>query len=564
MAYDLKREPWIPWRRRSGAVEWGPPALLVDRLEDDPVVALVAPRADFDGALQEFLIGLLTASLQPPDERAWKALWTRPPSREALQAALDALPPAFDLDGEGPRFFQDLSPVDFADTEPGTVDQLLIDTPGDQTLRLNKDLFVKRERVGRLGRPAAAMAILTLQTYAPAGGQGHRTSLRGGGPLATLVDPRVDDEGRWRAHERPLWYKLWANVETWAQWDDRTPPGAPTSFDAGFPWLSPTRSSGKASGVKTTPSDAHPIQIYFGLPRRIRLEFGGPGRCDLTGVEDERTVTGFRMRNYGVQYAAWRHPLSPHYRQKVDSEWLPVHGQPGGLAWRDWLALTLRAPAGGLREPAATVAAFNRRGASVGLMSYRLHAFGYDMDNMKARGWTDATLPAFVVADEQREALLRNTAEALTDAAGIAASALLGAVKATLFQSPDDASRDLSQVRADLWAATERAFYETMRVIAAPTLDIDQAIETATVRKKMFALALRDDALEVFDRWCPAAGLAPAALRRRVTARYNLTMALSGISKLGEKMFDALGIPLPGGGHAARASKKRARKEAVE
>ena len=102
MTYDLRHERWIPWRRRSGTVEWGPPWLLTDGIAgDDPIVALAAPRPDFDGALQEFLIGLLGVALQVADEEAWEALWRSPPSPEALRAALDRLPQAFDLDGEG-------------------------------------------------------------------------------------------------------------------------------------------------------------------------------------------------------------------------------------------------------------------------------------------------------------------------------------------------------------------------------------------------------------------------------------------------------------------------------
>lgn len=176
MAYDLRREHWIPWRRRSGTVEWGPPAALLDGLDDDPVVALASPRADFDAALREFLIGLLSAALLPADESAWLELWLHPPAREELQASLDALPPAFFLDGDGARFFQDHSAGELADARLIAIDQILIDAAGDQGARLNKDLFVKRGRVDALGRPAAAMALLTLQTYAPAGGQGHRTS----------------------------------------------------------------------------------------------------------------------------------------------------------------------------------------------------------------------------------------------------------------------------------------------------------------------------------------------------------------------------------------------------
>ncbi len=557
MSYDLRLEPWIPWRRRSGAVTWGPLAMVVDAYEGDPVVAIATPRPDFDGALQEFLIGVLSAALQPKDDRAWRSLWHAPPAPETLQAAIDALPPAFDLDGEGPRFFQDATAADFSDTEPAAIGQLLIETPGDQTIRLNKVLFIKRQRVERLGRPAAAMALLALQTYAPAGGQGHRTSLRGGGPLTTLVEPRTNGISGDGSGNRPLWHKLWANVETRAQWADRAPRGAPETMAWAFPWLRPTRTSGKGSGSTTTPADTHPLEAYFGLPRRIRLEFGGPGRCDLTGKTDEVAAIAFRMRNYGAQYEAWRHPLSPYYRPKPEASWLPVHGQPGGVGWRDWMALALRSPIGALREPAATIAEFHRRAVGLGLTTFRLHAFGYDMDNMKARGWTEAELPSFVVDDLQRVALLYQCAAALTDATGMAGTALVAAVKAALFQSPDEAAGDFSLIRNDLWEATEQGFYGTMADLASPDLDLEAAVRTAADRKQAFAHGIADAALQAFDRRTPVAGALPAVIRRRVTARHNLVMVLRGYSKLGEKLFMALGVPLPGGGQAARKNTRK-------
>lgn len=538
--------------------------MLVSSLTDDPVVALAAPRPDFDGAIQEYLVGLLSAALQPKDEAAWKALWADPPRVDALQAAIDGLPDAFDLEGDGPRFFQDLTAADFVSVEAKPIDQLLIDSPGEQGVSLNKDLFVKRARVRRLGRPAAAMALVTMQTYAPAGGQGYRTSMRGGGPLTTLVDPRTDEPEGSRAQEQPLWRKLWANVETVQQLAARTAGSAP-QLARSFPWLAPTRTSNlKKGGVSTTPEHAHPLQAYFGLPRRIRLDFGDSGTCEMTGAEDERTVVGFRAVNYGVQYDGWTHPLSPHYRQKVAEPWLPTHGQPGGVAWRDWLSLTLDSPDdAGLRTPAQSVAHFASRRAGAGRHEFRLHVFGYDMDNMKARGWTETIVPAFAV-DEERRRLLHSTARSLVEATSLAASALLVAVRTALFQSPDDAPGDFGQVKLELWAATERDFYEAVRSVADETLDTDAADARVEEVRRGWAHPLERAALDVFDRWCPAGSLDVDALRRRVAARYQLGSALRGYTKLGEQICAALGIAPPGGGRAGRAAKKAGTPKAKE
>lgn len=555
MAYDLRYEPWIPWRRRSGAIEWGPPWLITDGLATDPVVAIASPRPDFDGALQEFLIGLLGVALQVANEWEWEQLWHSPPAPDALRRVLDGLPVAFHLDGDGPRAFQDYPAADLAAEAPGPIDQLLIDAVGDQGIKLNKDLFVKRRRVRRLSRPAAAMALITMQTYAPAGGRGNRTSLRGGGPLTTLVDPRVDRTGEPLAHQLPLWQRLWANVETVQQAARRS---STTKFNAPadvFPWLAPTRSSA-SPGAVVTPENANPWQAYFGLPRRIRLDFDEPGRCDLTGCEDEVTVTAFRARPYGVQYGNWEHPLTPHYLSP-QKEWLPVHGQPGGIGWRDWIGLTF-GTADEKRRPARRVADFADRGSRVGAHEVRLHAIGYDMDNAKARGWTDASQPVFVAGGVEQAQFIRDTAGRLTEGASLAASLLLGAVERGLFQRPEDAPGDLSAVKGELWSATEAPFFRAMREVAAPTASATSADETC----RQFAPRLSTEALAIFDRWCPGDSSDPVAMRRVVTARYNLARALGGWTPLGEKLFETLRIPLPGGGRAARVAKSHTRKEA--
>ena len=556
MSFDLRDEAWIPWRRRSGRVEWAPPSLIVDRLADDPVVAIAAPRPDFNGAIEEFMIGLLTAALQPVDEEDWLRMWEQPPARERLEQAITGLPGTFDLDGDGPRAFQDLSAGDFQEVKPAPIEQLLVDAAGDQTTRLNKDLFVKRDRFERLGRPAAAMALITMQTYAPAGGKGYRTSLRGGGPLTTLVDPRVDTTGESRAHDLPLWQRLWANVQSQEQWRAAVP-GNVRSLDEAFPWLgAPRRSEDKS--VRTTPSDVHPLQAFFGAPRRIRLEFDTAGTCDMTGRFDECTVATYRTRNYGANYEGWRHPLSPHYRQKVGAEWLPVHGQPGGVGWRDWVGLTFRATDGALREPAAVVGAFARRATWLGLRTFRLHAFGYDFDNMKARGWVDASMPVFAVESEAEEQRLRDLAVRLTDATGMTSSALLGQVKRARFGETEDVAGDLSAVKTELWAATEHAFYDAVADVARSGLEAE-ALPDARCRD--FADVLERSATAIFDRWCPRSGVPANGLRRVVAARYGLVMTVRGYSALGEKLFAALRIPAPGGGRVARKNAKRARKE---
>lgn len=551
MAYNLLIESWLPWQRRDGSTEYGPPWLLTDSILENPIVAIAAPRPDFGGALQEFLIGLLGVALQV-DDSGWEALWRKPPTPNELRAAFDRLPQAFDLDGDGARCFQAFPEADITAEAPLGIEELLVDSK-------TSTLFVKSGRFERMGRPAAAMALITMQTYAPEGGRGHFTSLRGGGPLTTLVDPRTDVEGAPAAHDLPLWQKLWANVETLQQAASRS---SSTKFNSPadvFPWLAPVRSS-NGGRVEATESNSSPWQAYFGLPRRIRLDFDGPGRCDLTGSDDDVTVSAFRLRPNGVRYGSWRHPLTPRY-QSPGKEMLPVHGQPGGIGWRDWLGLTY-GTADGKREPALTVGNFARRAASLQLREVRLHSFGYDTKQAKVRGWTDSSQPVFVAVDNDpdRRTLLAQTAGRLTEGASIAASMLFGEVGRALFQRPEDSRGDISAVKDEMWAATEAAFFRIMRATIAPHANA----VTVDVECRQFIGILKTEALRIFDRWCPGDASTPTTMRRVVTARYSLSRALGGWTPLGEKLFEALRIPLPGGGRAARKAKSRARKEAIK
>src|SRR4051794_31080629 len=232
----LVSSPWMPFLRAKGERLWAAPSAVTDDVgTDDPIVAFAWPRADLNAAAHELLIGLLATTCTAQARDRWPAWWNEPPGPAILAERFAQARDAFLLDGPGPRFMQDREELE-GETLP--VSGLLIDSPGANTLRKNADLFVKRGRAGTLSRTAAAMALYTLQTFAPSGGAGHRTSLRGGGPLTTLLLPGPLREGE----PVPLWRLLWANVCLGPSWDD-APLAAPERV---FPWLVPTRVSDKA------------------------------------------------------------------------------------------------------------------------------------------------------------------------------------------------------------------------------------------------------------------------------------------------------------------------------
>lgn len=539
----LLHDPWIPVRRRSGARGVIRPVDIVAGL-DDPVVDIDWPRADFRAAALEFLIGLLTTAAPPASNAAWRAWWRVPPSPDELAARLEPFAAAFVFDGDGPRFLQDGG--DLGD-EISPVSALLIEQPGANTEKNNTDLFQKRGRVEVLARSTAAITLQTLQAFAPSGGAGHRTGLRGGGPLTTLAVPLAegpDDIGP------PLWRLLWLNTLGPLPGAVREPAFAEAP-ERTFPWLAPTRVSDK-DGVATVAKDIHPAQCFWGLPRRIALVFEANPEglaCDLTGRVEDVIVRGYRTRPYGVNYTGIEHPLSPFYRVKAGAEWLPVHPQPGGLAWRFWPGFVQSTGGTGGREsrPAACVSLARDRLHDLGAAQAGLRLLGYDMDNMKARAFVEAERPLFVVGGDDEVGVAKEFTDlvaTLVASAVEVVSVLNGAIRLARGR---DGGAGIDLVSETVWATTENAFWKMLddglKSIRAGT-DI-----LVVLRDDWLGGVLRAVALATFDREVPAEAMAASAeldgLTRAVAARRKLTLALAGHGAEGKRLFEALGLAPP-------------------
>ena len=540
--FNLIDEPWLQVRRRSGAVERIPPWRVNDRIEDDPFIAFAWPRPDFNGAAHELLIGLLSTVAAPADEEEWEDRWLTPLPPGQLRQRCSHVAQAFNLDGPGPRFLQDLDPLDAAERRNAAT--LLIDAPGAETLRNNADLFVKRGRTRALSRAAAAMALFTLNSYAPTGGAGHRTSLRGGGPLTTLIAAEHPAFGE------TLWGRLWPNVETREQIAARGLEAVPgDEATAIFPWLVPTRTSNlKAGGSRTTPEDVHPLQVYWGMPRRIRLLFeqAADRSCGLTGADDTVVVAAYRTRNYGTDYTeGFRHPLTPYYRQNAKSvTTLPVHARPGGISYRLWPGLVMPSK-GRLREPAQVIRQWGQ-GRGQGVSAPRLAAFGYDMDKMKARAWVESEMPLWCFDDVAKVGPIEDFIRCVTAGAGTVARLVTEAVKTALHERPRDAHGDYGFVQERLFRDTEPSFHSVVRTaMAAIESDADSDDPTLAVRQSWVRVS-EDAALRLFDEYAPSEGLEHRDMQRHVKARYFLTLALGGRGRAGRSLFDGdLAVPSP-------------------
>lgn len=519
---NLLNEPWMPVRHRDGSRRWIAP----HQISDPEIAAFDADRPDFNGALAQFAIGLLQTTTQMDTPIAWKQLFANPPDATTLESWFAPFRAAFEFDGDGARFMQDRS----LKADEGTVNEigaLLIESPGDSTLEKNIDHFVKRGQVGAMCPHCAASALLTLQINAPSGGAGHRTGLRGGGPLTTLIVSQ---------QQQCLWHTVWLNVRERSVFLAQGGDSTKTAAHFMFPWLVDIGKIQKADG-ETAPIQVHPAHVYWAMPRRIRLDFDNAsvGDCAICGRLSEQLVRQYVTKNYGLNYkGAWDHPLSPYYEAKEG--WLPLHPQPGGLGYRHWLAWILGLSSDKKQQrPARVVEHLLRRQQAGGQM--RLWAFGYDMDNMKARCWYESTLPLYGLADCERDAQRRIESEVRLWLAGavMAASCLRGAVKDAWFSG--DARGDLSAIDASFWNRTEPDFYRQLKYLIETVRD-DREVDALLVREAWHRLLIKA-AIDLFDNEFVGSG----AIERQNPHRAAKAFQQLGRNLRGPKMRQALGLP---------------------
>lgn len=551
MPCSLLQAAWIPVCCRNGGRRFVSPS----EIADPAIVALDLSRPDLDAACRELLIGLLSTACheRASDSKLWPEWWREPPVAKVLAAAFAPFAEAFVVDGDGARFMQDLEDLV---SVPVPADGLIIDLAGD-----SQGFFAKRNDPLVLGRAGAAMALYTLQTFAPPGGRGNKTSLRGGGPMTTLVLPNEGEAGEpWS-----LWHQLWPNVF----WDRHSPNWTDPARQPQrlFPWMVATRVSDQ--DVKTTPADVHPATCFWGMPRRIRLDFQPNEErraCDLTGLVDDVVVRSYRSRPNGNDYKGWprAHPLTPYYRQTpTDVQWLAVHPQPGRLGYRDWIGLVVSDVGKGAavsRTPAAILPLAEERLRGLGMRQVRLLASGYDMDKMKARGFVESLMPVRLPPEaldpQEFEALIRQ----LVGGAREAGFSLTTAVRLAAYGESRSAPKDgglMSLARDRFWDRTEPLFFAALDSFDAAPQEEDAIgallLEVPTEWRSQLMAA----ALTVFDVLVPLDRIEDGEIERVVVARSQLVWSLTGYGKGGKRLFDALGLEAP-----ETKAKKRGRKAA--
>lgn len=520
---NLIEDPWIPCVLDGGERRRFAPWEIFGYGKKIDFSSLAGTRPDFQGSIIQFLIGLVQTTMAPRDESEWLDALEEPPEPSYVRERFASVSHAFNLGGNGPRFMQDPSCAN-GDEQP--IESLVIGMPGENTLKLNRDFFLKRGTIQSLCPACAALALHSLQVNGPQGGKGHMTGLRGGGPLTTII----------LGHS--LAETVWLNVLPAEDFFMGLKSDRKTEIQDIFPWMGPIRTSeGNNRGRMTGISNASQLQMFWGMGRRILLETGKThvAVCDICGERTESGIGKFRTKPYGIQYdESWRHILTPYYRK--GETMLPVHLTPEGITYRHWLGIVQNDASEG-REIARVVERFKRiQPISWGILEKnpRLWAFGYDFDKVKARCWYDSTMPLISVRDDIRETYETHTAQ-IVRAAQYVNEILHRAVKEALY-SPDsveqkvmvstqsrETSKNIPVVRARFWAETEALFYSTLERLKL-ALEAGGPVES---EKITWLREVRKIAFRLFDFYAQFNYIdenRPAAI---VKARKRLSMTVS-------------------------------------
>lgn len=536
MSFNLLTDPFFPVITARGDRKWLSYAELAV-VDDDYPVEFGWPRADFNIAAFEFAIGVATLTFRPQRTMEWIRLWKDPPQPHLVSEKLAPFIHAFELDGDGPRFMQELGGID-GEVKP--IEALLIDTPGENGQKKNADLLTHRARYPAFGLPAAAIALYALQQFAPAGGAGNRTSMRGGGPLTTLVLPGSDKDVR-----APIWRAILANVieDEHNEFDDEELPKI-------LPWLAPTIVSDKAHGeraVAETDTDVHPLHAFFGMPRRLALCMAGSGACPMTGVEGP-LIHAFRQNPWGMNYGLWRHPLTPYRQQKEGAEPYSVKPKSARFGFRDWTAVVVGEKSGVLAHPAEAVGAARREQGRRRLLrgdggaDARILAGGWAMNNMEAITYLTAEQPMHLAASEEAQDALDLSALRFAKAANSVASTLIFALRAALFSEGAKPATDkgvFEDARAAFFEASEDAFHAALDIL------LESPEDAGETQARQWLRVLTRAAFATFEAVAPIPIDDAGRARRTAEAFRSLRLALAGFGKQGSALFTILELPPP-------------------
>lgn len=437
--FNLIEEKWIPVIRRSGSISMIAPWEISD--DKDPPLKVRFTRQDMNSAVTQLIIGLVQTTMTPADEDEWLDLLEKRPSPEELRIRMLSVKDAFELIGGSHPFMQ----------EPGiegkkSIDSLILTTPGENTIKLNKDFFIKRNsEESCLCLSCTAAAVYTMQALAPVGGSGYSCSIRGSCPLTTML------EGK------DLFSTIVLNVLSW----NNLVGGSKDMF---FPWISDVRSD----VLYATEND--PRMVYWTTVRRLNLGDVTHGRCMLCGTEGS-SISEYNTVNKGTTFKDWIHPLCPYSSDDTHLKPIMIRDNIGHFDQWTYMIYDL----GTDTRPAMVVSQLKRNRKDVseilGNNHIRLWINGYLNDKALIKSWKEIYQPILMDFDNETEILIRTTITKLISLTNFGLKQLNSALN--ILYGPRDSNKkgDYSKIPTDMkerfWTECDSIFPEAVKRISS-------------------------------------------------------------------------------------------------
>lgn len=557
--FNLLFDSWIPVKTRNGENK---PIKAYEIVQKD-IIALDAPRADFNAALMQFLIGLLQTIMAPKNSREWRLLFKNPPSKEELKFKFESIQEAFYLNGDGYRFMQDASIQNKDNLKP--IEEIIFGGPGDNTKKKNVDHFVKNQSIKGLCLSCSASAILTANIFADNGGPGYFESMRGNGFISNLVC--IDEEkgsGKENNLEALLWKNLWLNIlpndylkgdlnkETFL-WSTDTPDcdekrkkltlnirgldeklKSTTDKKAKKDLIGEKKQAQRDRKNLTTiyQESSHPMQVYWAWLRRLYLniEYQEDISCDICGKS--RVISKYIFKtNKGYNYPKylWRHPLSP-YRKALSGEYedkfLPIKMTVSGLPytyWNDFVTTTEK------QFPSQVISHHLKKTISPETQLI-IWSFGFAMDSHSPLGWYESKTPLYLLEEKEQRQVFETEIDKYIQAANKIsdnwAGYLVYAIKNAWFDESKDKNKvqkksfnndKAAEIAKCFWNNTESKFYELVKAL------YDNAHQLTDEKKVEFRRDwyehIKNEAKKLFDRWAFRAAIQTNP--RRIAKAHN-------------------------------------------
>ncbi len=329
-----------------------------------------------------------------------------------------------------------------------------------------------------------------------------------------------------------LWQTVWLNILPKEVIEQRLVDDSKTELKYIFPWLDDTPIDAK-KGRDIALAQVHPLQMYWGMPRRIRLDFDNTttGECAICGKHDT-LITHYRTKNYGLNYKGeWRHVLSPNQYRQVEIKkekhwlWLPQHPQ-GQIHYRDWLGLLVQDDDKKRRADVVNAFITEKHHKLQSEYDLRLWAFGYDMDNMKPRCYYESFMPLFYLETEPLRHRFEGAVEKLISAADQMRSNLADCLKQAWFGEGDSRRKGNNSVNDNInnafWQNTEAKFYAKFYDLLDRLHKSNEKEDNRQDIYQQWHKFLCDYTITEFDRWANCNQIVQQNPRRIAKARQSL------------------------------------------